>query len=364
MKTRRRQRALPTVAEPAEPVTEVFDDARLDDEEALAAADQRLRWLAGAGARVRVEADAAKAAIATLDRDGPPRAIVAAGSDARLLRAVLEPWCPVPFVAWPGAGLPGWAGTLDLVIVLAPEGGDAETASAVREAVRRGCSLVTACPPHSVLAEHAEGRHSRLLPTQTEDTLAVAVVMLQALHAIGVGPELDADDVARALDQVAVACSPHHDISNNPAKDIALALADAAPLVWGGSVLAARAARRVAEAFRRTTGRPALAADASHLLPVLEATRSRDLFADPFDDPFDDQAEVSTSRPGLLLLDDGTQEASVREHRGRLLAAANAHDIRSKTIAATEGPETARYAALLTTGMYAATYLGIGLGRG
>ncbi len=342
-------------------MTEVFDDARLDDEEALAAADQRLRWLAGSGARVRVEAGGAAASIAALDHDGPPRAIVAAGADARLLRAVLEPWCPVPFVAWPGAGLPGWAGALDLVIVLAPEGGDAETASAVREAVRRGCSLITACPPHSVLAEHAEGRHSRILPTQTEDTLAVAVAMLQALHAIGVGPELDADDVARALDQVAIECSPHHDIANNPAKDIALALAESAPLVWGGSVLAARAARRVAEAFRRTTGRPALAADAGHLLPVLEATRSRDLFADPFDD----QTTPSTSsRPGLLVLDDGTQEASVREHRGRLVAAANAHDIRSQTIAATEGPETARYAALLTTGMYAATYLGIGLGRG
>ncbi len=344
----------------AERMTEVFDDARLDDEDALAAADPRLRWLAGSGARVRVESGAAAAAIADLDRDGPPRAIVAAGADARLLRAVLEPWCPVPFVAWPGAGLPGWAGALDLVIVLAPEGGDAETASAVREAVRRGCSLITACPPHSVLAEHAEGRHSRILPTQTEDTLAVAVVMLQALHAIGVGPELDADDVARVLDQVAIDCSPHHDIANNPAKDIALTLADAAPLVWGGSVLAARAARRVAEAFRRTTGRPALAADAAHLLPVLEATRSRDLFADPF---VDQTAPSASSRPGLLVLDDGTQEASVRENRGRLVAAANAHDIRTKTIAATEGPETARYAALLTTGMYAATYLGIGLGR-
>ena len=140
----------------------------------------------------------------------------------------------------------------------------------MREAVRRGCSLITACPSRSVLAEHAEGRHSSLLPTQTDDTLAVAVVMLQALHAIGVGPELDADAVASVLDEVAVECSPHRDISSNPAKDIALFLADAAPLVWGGSVLAARAARRVAEAIRRTTGRPALAADAGHLLPVLD----------------------------------------------------------------------------------------------
>jgi hypothetical protein len=339
-------------------MSEVFDDTRLDDPEALEAADQPLRWLAGAGARVRLEAGGAAEAIAGLAGDGSPRAIVAAGADARLLRAVLEPWCPVPFVAWPGPGLPGWAGALDLVIVLAPEGGDAETASAVREAVRRGCSLITACPARSVLAEHAEGRHSSLLPTQTDDTLAVAVVMLQALHAIGVGPELDADDVARSLDQVAVECSPHRDIASNKAKDLALFLAEAAPLVWGGSVLAARAARRVAEAIRRTTGRPALAADAGHLLPVLEATQIRDVFADPFAD-----SSSGSSRPGLLILDDGTEDASVREHRGVLTATAGAHDIRVQTITAAEGPGTGRYAALLTTGRYAATYLGIGLGR-
>jgi hypothetical protein len=335
-----------------------FDDTRLDDQEALQAGDRLLRWLAESGARVRVESGGAADAIRDLAHDGAPRAIVAAGADARLLRAILEPWCPVPFVAWPGPGLPGWAGALDLVIVLAPEGGDGETASAVREAVRRGCSLITACPPRSVLAEHAEGRHSSLLPTQTDDTLAVAVVMLQALHAIGVGPELDADDVARILDSVAVECSPHRDLSTNPAKDLALFLADAAPLVWGGSVLAARAARRVAEAIRRTTGRPALAADAGHLLPVLEATKVRDVFADPFDD-----SASGTNRPGLLLLDDGAEEASVREHRGRLVSVAEGHGIRWQTIAATEGPETGRYAALLTTGRYAATYLGIGLGR-
>jgi hypothetical protein len=133
-------------------MADLFDDARLDNPEALETADASLRWLAGSGARVRLEAGGAAEAIAGLAGDGSPRAIVAAGADARLLRAVLEPWCPVPFVAWPGSGLPGWAGALDLVIVLAPGGGDAETASAVREAVRRGCSLITACPARSVLA--------------------------------------------------------------------------------------------------------------------------------------------------------------------------------------------------------------------
>jgi Bacterial phospho-glucose isomerase C-terminal SIS domain len=340
---------------------DLFDDTLLDDADVLEAADAPLRRLAESGARVRLEAGGAAESVDALAAEDPPRAIVAAGADARLLRAVLEPWCPVPFVAWPGPNLPGWAGALDLVVVLGPGGGDAQTASAVHEAVRRGCSLITACPPHSVLAELAQGRDSTVLPTQTDDTLAVAVVMLQALHRLGVGPEVDSDDVARVLDEVALACSPHSNIASNPAKELALSLAEAVPLVWGGSVLAARAARRVAEALRRTSGRPALAADAAHLLPVLEATPRRDLFADPFADGSSDGVPL---RPELVLLDDGTEEATIRESRGRLTAVAESHDIRSQTMSGTEGPEMARYAALLTLGTYTACYLGIGLGRG
>ena len=68
-----------------------FDESRLDDETALAQAVGIAR-----------------------DQDRP-RAVVAAGPDSRLLRAAIEPWCPVPFVAWPNHALPGWAGSLDLV---------------------------------------------------------------------------------------------------------------------------------------------------------------------------------------------------------------------------------------------------------
>ena len=162
----------------------------------------------------------------------------------------------------------------------------------------------------------------------------------------------------QVLDAVAIACSPNRDIAANPAKDLALSLADSMPLVWGGSVLAARAARRVAEGMRRTSGRPSLAADADHLLPVLAATRTRDVFADPFAD-----GDSGPSRPGLLILDDGTEEASIREQRGRLISTARGSGIHPQTIGATDGPEMARYAALLNTGLYAATYLGVGLAR-
>jgi hypothetical protein len=261
-------------------------------------------------------------------------------------------------VAWPGPNLPGWAGSLDLVVVLAPDGSDTGAASAVAEAVRRGCRLVVACPPGSLVARHAVGRDSIVLPTSAGDQLAVAVVLLEFLDRLDLGPSTDPEAVATALDDVAIACSPLRDLAVNPAKILALGLGDAVPLVWGGSVLAARAARRIAESLRRTSGRAALAGDAEHLLPVVSATRVRDLFADPFSD-----ADEGDARPVLVILDDGSEDPTIFEQRGRLEEAAREHDVRVETVRTDAGEELARYASLMATGMYAVAYLGVGLGR-
>jgi hypothetical protein len=212
-----------------------------------------------------------------------------------------------------------------------------------------------ACPASSTVAEHAAGRWSHILPTVTGDQLATAVVVLEFLERISLGPRVDAERVATALDEVAIACSPHRDLAVNPAKMLAIALADTNPIVWGGSVLAARAARRIAESIRRASGRTALAGDAEHLLPVLEATRPRDVFDDPFSD---DAGEL---RPMLLVLDDGSEEALVRENRGRLQAAAQARGVRVEKLTTDAPTEVARYASLLLSGQYAAEYLRLGL---
>jgi hypothetical protein len=335
-----------------------FDDGLLDDETSLARADVRLRYLAESGARVRREAVGAGEAVLEAVRrlsDGKPRAVVAAGPDSRLLRAVLEPVCPVPFVAWPGPGLPGWAGSLDLVVVLAPQGDDPGTAAGVAEAVRRGCQLVVAAPEESLVGVHAQGRYSTVLPTQTGDQLAIAVVVLDLLDRVHLGPQTAPNVVADALDEIAVSCSPHKDLAVNPAKILAIGIADSNPVLWGGTVLAARAARRIAESIRRATGRTALAADAEHLLPVLEATAPADVFADPFADG------GPARRPALVLLDDGTGDPTVGETRDRLEQTARDHGVRVESISSAADGDVARYAAMLSTGTYAATYLQLGL---
>ncbi len=261
----------------------------------------------------------------------------------------------MPFVAWPNPALPGWAGALDLVVVLAPVGADAGTASAVAEAARRGCQVVVAGPPHSLVAQHAAGRDCTVLPCTTHDQLAAAVVALDFLSRLGLGPEADPETVSGALDDVARACSPHRDLTVNPAKALAIALADTTPLLWGGSVLALRAARRVAESIRRTSGRAALAGDVDVIWPVLAAARPRDLFDDPVADG------AGPTRPALVVLDDGADDPVGREQRDRLVATAEERRLRVEHLRSDAQGDVARYASLLLSGTYASEYLALGL---
>lgn len=336
----------------------MFDDALLDDETALAGVDQDLRAVAGWGAQVRRAEASAQDALADVAAHvaARPRAVVAAGPDGRLLRTVLEPVCPVPFVAWPHAGLPGWAGPLDLVVVMSTtgRGSDADEAT-VTEAVRRGCDLLLSCPPDSPLDRLRRGRGA-LVPAGSADPLAVSVPVLTALHRLGLGPEVAAEPVAVALDEVALRCGPGVPTEVNPAKGLALALADRVPVLWGGSPLAGRAARRVAEGVRAATGAPAVAGDPDQLVPLLQAAPERDVFADPFVD-----GESTAHVPVLVVLDDGTAEPAARHARSRLEKAGQARGVAVHTLVADAGPDVARFASLLAMGRFAALYLALGL---
>jgi hypothetical protein len=181
----------------------VFNDAWLDDQKALAGGDSILRRLAEAGARVRREAADSAEPKALLQGLPRPRAVIAAGTEARFIRAMLEPVCPVPFVAWPTHGLPGWVGALDLVVVMASESAPAGLIATVHEAVRRGSQLLIACPRPSIIAEHAASGSTIVLPTATADPLAAAIVVLDGLHALQLGPEVHPQSVADAMDKVA-----------------------------------------------------------------------------------------------------------------------------------------------------------------
>ncbi len=329
-----------------------FNDSALDDAEALEAADELFRPLAEAGARLRREADRALEQLAGVSSDEDrPRAVVAIGPEARLLRAVLELSCPVPFVAWSHQGLPAWVGPLDVVVVL---GGPGALGSA-REALRRGSRLIVVARADSNLAVQTVSRSTTLLPVDTDDPLAGAVVALMALRRFGLAPQTDHDAMADAMDAVARECSHARDLSSNPAKTLAIELAGSEPLVWGGTVLASRASRRIVEAVRAASGRVALAADASDLAPILLAAEP----PDPFEDPFESGCE--RRRLSLVVVSDGMEDEATRQARTTLETNAAYAGVRVSSLEHGTGAALERYVTVLQRGRFAAAYLRLGL---
>jgi len=193
----------------------------------------------------------------------------------------------------------------------------------------------------------------------SEDALSAAVAALSVLSDLGLGPVVDPGQVARVADMVAESASPHHDLAVNEAKDLACALADAEPLLWGGSVLAARASRRLAQWMRRATGRIALSADSAALRPVIDSAPKRDPFADP-------DLDGETRRPVLVVMDDAeTEHAAARRDLEQLCAA---HDVTVRSVTLPLGIDEqsspmSRYVALLLQGSFAAVYVALGLDR-
>lgn len=335
-----------------------FDDAWLERPDTLD--NPWLRHLAGTGARIRREALFEPSG--QMEPGLRPRGIIAIGAEARLIRAVMEPVCPVPFVAWPNYGLPGWVGPLDLVIFLGSEGSDRPMLAAAREANRRGASLLVAAPAASELAEISASRSTLTLPTTAEDPLAAAVAVLSVLGRLGLGPAVVPDHVAEAADLVAESCSPRRDLSISPAKELALGLADTQPLVWGGTVLAARASRRIAgSALRRAE------ADAS---PRRGRGRARALLRPrrrvrSVRGPVRGGAAGSAASAGGVR---GPAEQPARPNSAdepRCAGRVGGVRVCRITSGAEElpGSEVDRYATLLQSGLYGAAYLGIGLGR-
>lgn len=331
-----------------------FDDSRLEAD--WLETHQGLRWLASTGARIRRAA--LWEPVGHLERADRPRGILTLGAESRLIRAVLEGACPVPFMAWPGPGLPAWVGPLDLTVVLGDHDTPEWVVQCAAEATRRGSTMIVAAPKTSRLAQVTASSATTLIPIVETDSLAAAVAVLSLLGGLGLGPEVHTGLVADAADLVAEACAPGRDLSDNPGKELALCLADTLPLIWGGTVLAGRASRRIAEAVRRACGRPALAADASELDTLLSAVKPRDPFADPVEG-------IADIQPSLVLLDDDKLPDRLSGVARRLSARAEAVGVRvtrlSSGDADLDSSDVERYVTLLQRGLYGAAYLEIGL---
>lgn len=358
----------------------MLDESLLDAPAALARADRRglLRGAAEAGARVRTALrHADEAGVAALTPDGRPRSIMVAGSGAAatcvadLVAGLVGGAAPVtrlrPSGVAPAAGalrwsLPGWTGTVDLLLVVTITGDEPGLALLAEQAYRRGCTVVAVAPGRSPLAETVDGVRGLFVPLATApeqeygehrpsqsdgpatpdesvDDLerafsrsfvhgnhaepglepeimaaspgalwALFTPLLVLLDRIGLveAPQETLLALADRLDTVAERCGPAIATYSNPAKTLAAELAESLPLIWTEGESAAPAGRRFATVLAELAGRPALAAELPEALPAHSALLRSPLAAgaDP-DDFFRDRVEDPEAlRARLVLLRD------------------------------------------------------------
>ncbi|MFJ2742540.1 SIS domain-containing protein [Streptomyces sp. NPDC087440] len=369
----------------------MLDESLLDSPEALARADHRglLRGAAEAGARVRTAArHATEAGLADLKPDGRPRAVLIAGPGvaatgvADLLTALAGATCPVthlrPTGVAPAAGalrwaLPGWAGPVDLLLVVTTDGAEPGLALLAEQAYRRGCTVVAVAPQRSPLSESVNGATGLLVPMATapyeeydEGTtagpgplwalLTPLLVLLDRVGLIAAPPDA-LQRVADRLDRTAERCGPAIVTYSNPAKTLASELVDALPLVWTEGTLAGPAGRRFAAVLAELAGRPALAAELPEALTAHGTllTGGYAAGADP-DDFFRDRVdEPQALRARVVLLRDRPTGGLSAAPAARELALG--HDTPLSELEPEEGSELESLAELLAVTDFATAYL-------
>lgn len=372
---------------------ELFDESMLEDPEALARADAHglLLGVAAAGARVRHALRLAEeTGVTTLRPDGRPRGVLIAGSGteapavADLLAALSAGNCPVEFLHPTGPTpqqsrwtLPGWAGPVDLLLLLTPHGTEQGLTDLVEQAYRRGCTAAAVTPAKAPLAEAVEQVHGMAMPfaarnghglTASDDPAAdpgafwaLLTPLLALADRIGLipAPVTALQAVADKLDDVAARCGPAIATYTNPAKTLAAELDDSLPLLWSQGRIAAAAARHFATALATRAGRPALSAELPAALTAhgpLQAG-AHALGTDP-DDFFRDRVEDSEGLRLRIVLLQGTPDQP-----GSAVPAAReqayAHDTPLSEISATAGTPLDTAAELLALTDFATAYLAV-----
>jgi hypothetical protein len=357
----------------------VLDDTVLTDPAALATLDTGgvLRSAATAGAQVRSTAHAAHDAGIRELSGARPRALVlvrrpgAATTAAALVSALLGPSCPVPVVV--ADTVPVWVGPLDVVIAHTADGNDVELADSVALAARRGAEVLLSAPSDGPVASAGAGRVRLVEPRipvppglDLPRAFALGVVVAAELGLLGPTADLGEDlgPVADVLDAEAERNQPGHEPFMNPAKSLALRMAEHTPLLWGTDPLAAAVAAHGARALAVHAGVVAHAAEvadgvaaAGLMRALLQGSPADDIFHDPFDDP------VGAEAPPLRVLLIGTGEddpgrVALRRTGRELPAADVVHPV-------DEVARGVRHAALLRAALtasrfdVAAVYLGL-----
>jgi glucose/mannose-6-phosphate isomerase len=361
-------------------MTRDFDERLLESPGAIEQADPSglLRAVATCGAQVRsAQRLAEEAGVRRVADDGRPRAVLVAGLGAsavcaQVVAATCGAGAPVPVLPVLGFALPGWVGPMDLVAAVSGTGATEETLAITDEAIRRGCRLVTVSPPDSPLA--AASLQGRGLHVQVDDDdrpprmnlWAQTVPLLLLADALGLAatPGSVLDRVADRLDALAVRCAPGADSYENPAKQLALELADSVPVVWGSSDLAGAAAYRFGSQLMENAKLPAVTGTlpgAGHdQIALLDSPMAEEPDASDF---FRDRVEESGgARLRLVLLRDNAEDRRVTQRCAAIQAIAEERGVAISELHGTGEHPVERLAELVAVTDFASVYLAVGYG--
>jgi hypothetical protein len=280
-------------------VTPPPDDTLLDDPAQLTEVDSDGLLRAGAMAGAQVRATIAAASESTLHRleGARPRALVLitrpglGPAVSRIIAALLPPDCPVP-VALTDA-VPSWIGPLDIVLGHTDDPGDAVLAESIDQAARYGASVVITAPEEGPVAAAAAGKAVLITPRVHVPpgfgfarVLTAGLLTVQTLGLL----RTDIDALADELDKEAERDHMQHESFVNPAKSLALRLADRSPLLWGLDDVATAVAGHAVQVLATHTDLvcdvasypQAMSGTALHRAAV-QASSGHDIFADPDD---------------------------------------------------------------------------------
>jgi hypothetical protein len=188
--------------------------------------------------------------------------------------------------------------------------------------------------------------------------------------------EADLAETAARLDAQAEACRPDAESFVNPAKALALDLANSIPIVWGSSPLATVAARRVGDMLSANARYPVVAGSLGEagrgrvgLIDgiyggLVEA--QRDIFADPNDQPEATRLRLLLLRDGGLADDDeraAGEPSAVEDRRAdAVVALAARRGVRCGVIQAEGASPLERLASLIAVPDFASVYLALAHG--
>jgi glucose/mannose-6-phosphate isomerase len=370
---------------------------RLDDAELVEAGDPggMLRQVASSAAQVRTALRACdETDLSALRPDTRPRAIVAAGAGSSTfagdaLAAICGTGTPVQIASVSGYQLPGWVGAADLVIAVSRSGQTAEVLALATEAARRGCDLIVVSAPGSPLQQVAQAARSTFIPVTSGGpprsiSWALTVPLLVIASRLGIA-RIDAatyESAAVAMEDMSHQCRPSSESFVNPAKSLALDLVGTLPMIWGGSPLAAVAARRFSSQLAANAKYPSLQGvlpDVGHDQvavfdgPFAPAPEPEFPAAEDFGDTalggltddvgeLDDAGESSASLRLVLLADEAGEHEAVARVRVAAATLAGARGLALTELSLEGSHPLLRLAGTVQLLDYASVYLGIACG--